>query len=186
MVHLLVVLVDGLLRVHQEDEAVEDVADIQSWIDRSNLALERCLAQMNEQTAVVSAPPVLPKAKDRETQAKVDKLVNRTKGRSESDGSQIIPDPSAAPDVDEAATMMFINPAHTSGSDSDSDAATAIFEVSAKNQEPVEEDDADAATLIFSREDLLAKLKEEDDDARTSMMSREEMQAYRNRKNQED
>jgi chromosome segregation ATPase len=168
----------------QEDAAVEAVADIQSWVDRSRLALQRCLTERNEQPAALSSPPVLPKAKDVETQTQVDKLLSRTKKRTTQGMSEIIPDPGAALDVDEAATMQFIAPANVS--QADSDAATAIFERTGSEPLDSEVDEADAATLIFSREELRAKIEEAEEDARTSMMSREEMQATRNRKNQED
>jgi chromosome segregation ATPase len=170
-------------RSHEED-AVEAVADIQSWVDRSRVNLRRLLEDQNNQTEIVGMPPVVPRAKDVKTQAKVDTLMNRSKKRTPVGLPEVIPDPGAALDVDEAATMRFVPPA--SPGEADMDAATAIFNKAPPVSFDDGHDEADAATLIFSREELLAKLEAEDEDARTSILSIEEMQAQRNRNKKED
>ena len=169
----------------QEEDAVEAVADIQSWVDRSRLNLRRLSEEQNKQTESVGQPPVVPPAKDVKTQAKVDKPIHRPKKRIPVGLSEIIPDPGAALDVDEAATMRFVSP--PSSSETDMDAATAIFDRTPSSSADEVHDEADAATLIFSREELRATLEaEEDEDARTSIISIEEMKAQRNRSKKED
>jgi hypothetical protein len=183
------VQLDSMIEFAQrlEDEAVESVADIQSWVDRSRQAIARSAREQESIGGGAKAPPVVPAA----SQLKVDKLLNRKKKRAAVD-HELVPDPSAALDVDGAATVMFARTALNVPDDVDADAATAIFQRSPDTSPAVqasEEDEDEAATQIFSREELVAKLEaeeNEEDGDRTIIVPRQRRVSPRHRKKKED
>jgi hypothetical protein len=89
-----------------------------------------------------------------------------------------VPDPSAAPDVDGAATMMFDRRSMATSEPSDEDATQVLQRMPSEGQ-------GEAATEMFTPEDLMARLEEESDDA-TVMMPRTRRRPVRKRTEDED
>ena len=157
-----------------EDDAVERVADFQSWVERTQGAI----ARLGKAQKAPPPPPIPPAPPSRS--AKVDKLLAKLQPKGApvvSDPSVVpdpaaalestavpeppaVPDPSAVPEVDGAATVMV-------------DRQTLL-------QASEAEGSGDAATEVFSPEELIARLAEEDGDA-TVMMPRTQRRPKRTR-----
>ena len=135
---------------HVEDDAVERVADFQSWVERTQASI----AKLKSSRPTPAPPPVPPPPAPRS--AKVDRLLAKLQPQ----GVPIIPDPSAVPEVDGAATVMVDRQALRQASEA--------------------EESGDAATEVFSPEELIARLTEEDGDA-TVMMPRTQRRPKRTR-----
>ena len=146
---------------YTEDEAVDRVADFQSWVERTQAAI----AKLNSHSQAPSPPQVPPPPAPRS--AKVDRLLAKIQPQ----GVPVVPDPSAVPEVDGAATVMVDRQALIREHKAE-EAARAKLQRA--------EDSGEAATEMFSPEDLAARLAEEDGDA-TVMMPRTQRRPKRTR-----
>jgi len=146
-----------------EDEAVERVADFQSWVERTQASIARLTdPKSTRHPPAVPPPPPAPRS------AKVDRLLAKLQPKT----APIVPDPSAVPEVDGASTVMV-----------DRQALGQQYGAADTNQDVAEQssgESEDAATEMFSPEDLVARLTEDEGEA-TVMMPRTQRRPKRTR-----
>ena len=143
----------------REDDAVERVADFQSWVERTQASIAR-LGTSKPAPPPPQVPPPPPARSE-----KVDKLL----AKLQSDKAPIIPDPSAVPEIDGAATVMV-----------DRQALLEAHREEGAASSPSVENSGDAATEMFNPEELIARLAEEEGDA-TVVVPRAVRRPKRNR-----
>ena len=164
-----------------EDEAVERVADFQSWVERTQGAMAR-LAEAQ----VTPPPPVIPPALPPRS-AKVDTLLARLQPK----GAPVVPDPSAVPDPAAVRDLAAVPeppavpkppavPDPSAVPEVDGAATVMVDRQTLLQASEEKEESGDAATEVFSPEELIARLAEEDGDA-TVMMPRTQRRPKRTR-----
>lgn len=163
-----------------ESQRVEAVADADAWVERTRTALAALEARLAPPK--VPPPPRVEPAPERMTSApspsasKLDQLLQKV---SANPGHvEDVPDPSAALDVDGASTMMFDRRSMAPSQQPDAD-ATQVLKRTPDARE------AEAATEMFTPQDLVARLEEESEDA-TVMMPRTRRRPVRQRTDDED
>ena len=173
----------------REDDRVEAVADAQAWVEKSagkmtkiteeQERLKRALTSANapdhvrdatRSTRGRSAPrvtskgrtaPLPPPPVDPPVSSKLDNLLKKVAANP--GHVEAVPDPSAAPDVDDLGTQVLRRPVSPVREvDAEAEMATQIFQRGGG--------DGEAATEMFSPEDVLARLAEEADEDATVMM----------------
>lgn len=137
---------------NMEDEAVEKVADFQSWVERSRAALERCSAAIEQTTRTAvrgrretPEPPRVPGPP-----SKLDRLLADLKQ----------PTNSKRTDIDTDATMVVGRAALIAQAEADA-AATRVLSRSAKKMAPPPDEDA---TVVYSPEELRQRLLAEEEE----------------------
>ena len=127
----------------REDDAVERVADFQSWVERT----QRAITSLDAQREMASTPEAPPPAPPSPPASKVDRLLAQLASQT----MDAVPDPSAVPEIDGAATVMTDRDTLVAAHQ-DQEAATQIL-----SKATLEEGDEDA-TEMFTPDSLKERL----------------------------
>ena len=153
----------------REEAAVERVADFQNWVERTQMAIER-LVRIPEPPP----PPLVPAAYGQKPKG-VDSLLAKLQAErmANAPAPPSVPDPSAVPEVDQAATSMLDRDALLDRLEAGDDATSVIDRTTPATG-------TDGATEVFDLSALQARLEAEDPDS-TVVMPRTQRRPKRTR-----